>query len=220
MALMGAITKHLLFLDSETREGRFSTARRLYMPVDLDGKTLGIIGYGRIGKAVAKKCMAAFNMKVLIYDPYISDSVVAPGVIRCRKEEEVYREADILTLHVPLTDETRGHVDQSLLSLLKPSSFLINTARGSVVDESFLARMLKEGQLAGAAFDVLTDEPPRTEEEFFSAPNTVISPHSAALTKECTVRVACEAATGIVDYLEGRKPRSIFNRAGLNISQD
>lgn len=217
IALMTAITKHLLFLDDETRKGNFKTARRLYLPIDLDGKTLGIIGYGRIGKAVAKKCMGAFNMKVIIYDPYISDSVVAPGVTRYNSEEQVYKEADILSIHVPLTAETKNHVNEKLLSLMKPSAYLINSARGSIVDEKFLVKMLKENKLAGAAFDVLTNEPPLDNEEFLSTPRTIISPHSAALTMECTVRVACEAATGIVDYLEGRTPRSIFNRKGLNI---
>ena len=217
VAMIGAITKHLLFLDNETRKGNFKTARRYYLPVDLDGKTLGIIGYGRIGKQVAKKCMAAFNMKVIIYDPYISDSVVAPGVIRYSDETIIYKQADIVTLHVPLTDETRNHLNEKLLSLMKPSAYLINTARGNIVDEKYLVKMLNEKRLAGAAFDVLTNEPPLPEDEFLKNPGTIISPHSAALTNECTVRVACEAASGIVDYLEGRMPRSIYNRQGLNI---
>jgi len=217
VSMIGALTKHLLFLDKETREGKFKTARRYYLPVDLDGKTLGIIGYGRIGKQVAKKCMAAFNMKVIIYDPYISDNVVAPGVVRCSDEEEVYKQADILTVHVPLTDETRGHTGEKLLSLMKPSAYLINTARGNIIDEAYVIKMLDEERLKGAAFDVLTNEPPMDNEEFLKNPKTIISPHSAALTNECTVRVACEAATGIVDYLEGRMPKSIFNRKGLNL---
>jgi D-3-phosphoglycerate dehydrogenase len=185
--------------------------------MDIDGKTLGIIGYGRIGKQVAKKCMAAFDMKVIIYDPYISDDVIAPGVIRYANEEEVYKQADILTLHVPLTDETRNHVGEKLLSLMKPSAYLINTARGNIVDEAYLVKMLKEDRLKGAAFDVLTNEPPVENDEFLQNPKTIISPHSAALTAECTVRVACEAAQGIVDYLEGRMPKNIFNRKGLNL---
>lgn len=217
VAFIGAITKHILFLDSETRQGKFKTARRLYLPVDLDGKTLGIIGYGRIGKQVAKKCMAAFNMKVIIYDPYISDDVIAPGVIRYSNEEDVFRQADVLTIHVPLTDETRKHVDEKHLSLMKPSAYLINTARGNIIDEMVVVKMLNEDRLMGAAFDVLTNEPPMDNEEFLKNPKTIISPHSAALTAECTVRVACEAAQGIVDYLEGRMPRSIFNRKGLNL---
>jgi len=217
VSMIGALTKHLLFLDKETREGKFKTARRYYLPVDLDGKTLGIIGYGRIGKQVAKKCMAAFNMKVIIYDPYISDNVVAPGVVRCSDEEEVYKQADILTVHVPLTDETRRHTGEKLLSLMKPSAYLINTARGNIIDEAYVIKMLDEERLKGAAFDVLTNEPPMDNEEFLKNPKTIISPHSAALTNECTVRVACEAAAGIVDYLEGRMPKSIFNRKGLNL---
>jgi D-3-phosphoglycerate dehydrogenase len=217
VALIGALTKYLLFLDSETREGKFKVARRYYLPVDLDGKTLGIIGYGRIGKRVAKKCMAAFNMKVIIYDPYISDDVIDPGVIRYSDETKVYKEADIVSLHVPMTDETRNHVGEKLLSLMKPSAFLVNTARGMIVDEAYVCKMIDEGRLAGAGFDVLANEPPVEGELFLNNPRTIVSPHSAALTKECTVRVACEAAQGIVDYLEGRMPKAIFNRKELNL---
>lgn len=217
LAMICVMTKYINFLDSETRKGNFKTARRLYLPIDLEGKVLGIIGYGRIGKQVARRCKSAFDMKVIIYDPYIEDSVVASGVSRYSDEKQVYKEADIVTLHVPMTDETRRHVDEKLLSLMKPSAFLVNTARGNIVDETYLAKMLRENKLAGAAFDVLANEPPLTNEEFLSAPNTIISPHSAALTKECMVRVAIEAASGIADYLGGRTPKSIFNRKGLNI---
>jgi len=217
VAFIGALTKHLVFLDSETRQGKFKIARRYYLPRDLDGKTLGIIGYGRIGKQVAKKCMAAFNMKVIIYDPYISDSVVAPGVVRYSDEKQVYKEADVLTIHVPMTDDTRNHINEKLLSLMKPSAYLVNTARGNIIDEVYVVKMLDEGRLAGAGFDVLANEPPVENELFLKNPKTIVSPHSAALTNECTVRVACEAAQGIVDYLEGKMPRSIFNRKGLNL---
>ena len=217
VAFIGAMTKYIVFLDSETRQGKFKIARRYYLPVDLDGKTLGIIGYGRIGKQVARKCMAAFNMKVIIYDPFISEDVIAPGVIRYSDEQKVYKEADILSIHVPMTSETRNHVNEKLLSLMKPSAFLINTARGNIIDEAYVVKMLDEGRLAGAAFDVLANEPPLENEAFLKNPKTIISPHSAALTNECTVRVACEAAQGIVDYLEGRMPKSIFNRKGLNL---
>lgn len=218
LAMISVMTKYINFLDSETRKGNFKTARRLYLPIDLDGKVLGIIGYGRIGKQVARRCMSAFNMKVIIYDPYIEDSVVAPGVVRYSDETQVYKEADIVTLHVPMTEETRRHVDEKLLSLMKPSAYLVNTARGNIVDETFLVKMLRENKLAGAAFDVLANEPPLANEEFLLAPNTIISPHSAALTKECMVRVAIEAATGIADYLGGRTPKSIYNRKGLIIN--
>jgi len=217
VAFIGALTKHLLFLDKETREGKFKTARRLYLPVDLDGKTLGIIGYGRIGKQVAKKCIGAFNMKVIVYDPYITDDVLAPGVIRYEKEEDVFKEADVISVHVPMTPETRNHIAEPLLSLMKPSAYIVNTARGNMIDEVYVSKMLDEGRLAGAGFDVLANEPPVEGEVFLQNPKTIVSPHTAALTAECTVRVACEAASGIVDFLEGRMPKSIFNRKGLNL---
>ena len=215
-ALIGAISKQLVFLDGELRKGNFKTVRRLYLPIDLDGKTLGIIGYGRIGKAVAQKCMNAFNMKVIVYDPYINDSDIPQGVIRCNSNKQVFSEADFVSLHVPLTNETRNHLNKSLLSLMKPTTYLINTARGNIVDEDYLAKMLRENRLAGAAFDVLTDEPPMPSDELLNAPNTIISPHSAGLTKECVVRVAIEAANGIVDYLKGKTPKFIFNKEVLN----
>ena len=217
VAFIGALTKYLLFLDDETRQGKFKTARRLYLPVDLDGKTLGIIGYGRIGKQVAKKCIGAFNMKVIVYDPYIKEDILAPGVTLYKKEEDVYKEADVLSIHCPMTPETKHHIDEKLLSLMKPSAFLVNTARGNIVDEVYVAKMLDEGRLAGAGFDVLANEPPVDGEIFLKNPKTIVSPHTAALTNECTVRVACEAASGIVDYLEGRQPKSIFNRKGLGL---
>ena len=217
VAFIGALTKHLLFLDKETREGKFKTARRLYLPVDLDGKTLGIIGYGRIGKQVAKKCIGAFNMKVIVYDTYIKDDVLAPGVTRYVKEEDVFKEADVLSVHVPMTSETKNHINEALLSLMKPSAYIVNTARGNIIDEAYVSKMLDEGKLAGAGFDVLANEPPVDGELFLQNPKTIISPHTAALTAECTVRVACEAASGIVDFLEGRMPKSIFNRKDLNL---
>jgi D-3-phosphoglycerate dehydrogenase / 2-oxoglutarate reductase len=98
---------------------------------------------------------------------------------------------------------------------MKPTAYLINSARGSLVDEAYLVKMLKENRLAGAAFDVLTKEPPVVNDDLLNAPNTIITPHSAPLTAECTVRVACEAAKGIADYLEGRTPKSVYNKEGL-----
>ena len=156
-------------------------------------------------------------MKVIVYDPFISDDVLAPGVTRYAKEEDVFKEADVISVHVPMTPETRNHINESLLSLMKPSAYIVNTARGNMIDEAYVSKMLDEGRLAGAGFDVLANEPPIEGEVFLQNPKTIVSPHTAALTAECTVRVACEAASGIVDFLEGRMPKSIFNRKGLNL---
>lgn len=215
VALIGAISKHLPYLDSELRNGNFKTVRRLYLPIDLDGKTLGIIGYGRIGKEVARKCMDAFNMKVLVYDSFINDSELPQGVIIYKSEEQVFSEADIISLHMPLTDATRNHVNERLLSLMKPSSYLINTSRGRIVDEKYLAVMLRDKRLAGAAFDVLANEPPLLSDDLMNAPNTIITPHCAPLTNECVLKISCEAASGIADWIRGKTPKYIYNREVL-----
>jgi D-3-phosphoglycerate dehydrogenase / 2-oxoglutarate reductase len=217
VALICAITKQLPYPDRELRKGNFKTVRRLYQPIDLDGKTLGIVGFGRIGKEVARKCMNAFNMKILVYDSFISDSDLPLGVTRYTSEKQVFSEADIISLHMPLTDATRNHVNESLLSLMKPTSYLINTSRGRIVDEQYLAGMLRERRLAGAAFDVLANEPPALTDDLLNAPNAIITPHCAPLTKECFMKISCEAATGIVDWMKGKTPKYVYNREVLKI---
>jgi len=216
LALIGAISKHLFFLYSELKKGNYKTARRLYLPIDLDSKILGIIGYGRIGSSVAERCIKAFNMKVITYDPHKKDSDFPESVVRCSTNKEVFKKADIVTIHCPLTDETRNHVNKDLLSLMKPSAFLINTARGNIVDENYLAKLLKDNKIAGAAFDVLTNEPPELSDLLLNAPNMIITPHSAALTKECTLRVAMVAAKGIVDSIKGQIPEFVYKDEVLN----
>jgi len=212
VAMISAISKHILFLDCETRKGNFKTARRLYLPIDLQGKILGVIGFGRIGREVARKCMAAFNIKVMMYDAFVSETLLPEGVIKCETEQQVFREADIITLHMPLTNATMNHVNESLLSLMKPTAYLINTARGKIVDEKYLAVMLRESKLAGAAFDVLANEPPDLSDDLLNAPNMIITPHCAPLTPECLMRISGEAALGVADWIRGKTPKFIYNK--------
>jgi D-3-phosphoglycerate dehydrogenase len=210
VALIAAISKQLFFLDQEVRKGNFKVARRLYLPVEIDGKTLGLIGCGRIGKLVARKCINAFNMNILGYDPYLN---TAPESIELVSEiEEVFKKADYISLHIPLMEKTRNLIGERLLSLMKPSAYLINAARGGIVDEEALARKLKNKEIAGAAFDVFSKEPPETTNKLLELSNIILTPHSAALTRECVIRVAVEAATGVADYLKGDTPRFVFNK--------
>ena len=210
VALIATISKQLFFLDQEVRKGNFKVARRLYLPVDIDGKTLGLIGCGRIGKLVARKCINAFNMNILGYDPYLN---AAPENIELVSEiEEVFKKADYISLHIPLTEKTRNLIGERLLSLMKPSAYLINVARGGIVDEEALAKKLVNKKIAGAAFDVFSPEPPEATNKLLELSNVILTPHSAALTKECVIRVAVEAATGVVDYLKGETPRFVFNK--------
>ncbi len=208
LALIVAISKQLIMYDSEMRAGNFKI-RRTNKSADVDGKTLGLIGCGRIGRFTADKCRAAFGMQVIGYDPYIKE---LPGITLYESIEEVFAQADYISLHIPLTDETRNMVGETLLSLMKPSAYLINTSRGGIVDEAALAKALREETIAGAALDVFESEPPKEDNPLLPLKNVILTPHSAALTKECSARVAYEAALGISDYLKGNTPKFVFNK--------
>jgi len=208
VALMLAVSKQLVMYDGELRAGNFAI-RRTNKSVDIDGKTLGLIGCGRIGRFTAEKCRAAFDMKIIGYDPYIKE---LPGITLYESIGEVFERADYVSLHIPLTDETRNLVGETLLSKMKPSAYLINTSRGGIVDEAALARALKEERIAGAALDVLENEPPKADNPLLPLKNVILTPHSAALTKECSARVEREAVAGICDYLKGDTPKFVFNR--------
>ncbi|MGE5494160.1 MAG: hydroxyacid dehydrogenase [Burkholderiales bacterium] len=208
LAMIVAVSKQLLMYDSELRAGNFKI-RRTNKSADIDGKTLGLIGCGRIGRFTAEKCKAAFNMQVIGYDPYIKE---LPGITLYEDIEEVFKRADYISLHIPLTEETRGLVGEKLLSMMKPSAYIINTARGGIIDEKALAKVLKEERIAGAALDVLECEPPREDNPLLPLKNVILTPHSAALTKECSARVAHEAALGISEYLKGNTPKFVFNK--------
>lgn len=208
LALIISISKQLLMYDSELRAGNFAI-RRTNKSVDIDGKTLGLIGCGRIGRFTAEKCKAAFGMQVIGYDPYIKE---LPGITLYESIEEVFKRADYISLHIPLTDETRNLVGEKLLSVMKPTAYIINTSRGGIVDEAALAEALKENRIAGAALDVLESEPPKADNPLLPLKNVILTPHSAALTKECSARVAYEAALGISDYLKGNTPKFVFNK--------
>lgn len=209
VTLIACISKQILLYDKELRKGNFKI-RRSNLSVDLEGKTLGLIGCGRIGRMVAKKCAAAFDMKTIGYDPFISSDI--DGIKIYRDIEEVFKTADYITLHMPLTDETKNMVDAKFLSLMKPTAYIVNTARGGLVDEKALAQVLKEKKIAGAAFDVFSEEPPAADHPFLELDNMILTPHSAALTVECTERMSYDAALGISDYLKGNKPKFVYNK--------
>ncbi|MEN3203396.1 MAG: phosphoglycerate dehydrogenase [Atribacterota bacterium] len=167
--------------------------------MELEGKILGIVGLGRIGKGVAKRALG-FGMEVVYYDPFVEDET-----FRRVSLEELFACADFISLHVPLTPETRHLVNEKLLNLMKKSAFLINTARGELVDEEALFRFLKEGRIAGAGLDVLSFEPP-FESPLLTLPNVIVTPHVAAHTKEANIKMGKIAALNVVRVLEGKEP--------------
>jgi glycerate dehydrogenase len=174
---------------------------------ELSGMTIGIVGFGRIGKATARIAQA-FGMHVLAHDPPSKAGEITTG--RLVDLGSIFRESDFVSLHCPLTRETEGLVNRKRLHLMKPTAFLINTSRGALVDELALAEVLDEGRIAGAGLDVLTVEPPDPENPLLKARNCFITPHIAWATTSARRRLLEMAVENIHAYLQGR-PQNVVN---------
>jgi len=214
IALMLALAKRMLPFDAATRKNEWEV-RNSYSAFDLDGKTLGVLGMGRIGMLVCQKAKAAFNMEILAYDPLVPKEAMEQAGARVAAIAEILKASDFVTLHVPSMAETKGLIGAAQLKAMKRSAFLINCARGPIVDEAALVAALKDGTIAGAGLDVFDPEPPRADNPLFGLPNVVLSPHSAGLTVECVIRMATHAAQAIIDVLEGRRPEGVINPEAL-----
>ena len=173
--------------------------------VELDGLTLGLVGFGAIGQAVAKRAQA-FGMKVMVHTRTPRDAEGIEFVDRAT----LFREADVVSLHCPLTDENKGFVNAKLLATMKPTAFFINTARGPLVDEAALAEALNREQIAGAATDVLSVEPPPSDNPLFGAKNLIITPHIGWATRAARARLMETAAGNLKAFLEGA-PVNVVN---------
>ena len=173
--------------------------------VELDGLTLGLVGYGAIGQAVAR-LGRAFGMKILVHTRTAREEEDT-GFVDC---ETLFRESDVVSLHCPLTDENQGFVNAQLLSQMKPTAYLINTARGPLVDEADLAKALNEEQIAGAATDVLSVEPPAADNPLFEAKNLIITPHIGGATRAARERLMNIAADNLRAFLNGT-PQNVVN---------
>lgn len=208
---MGCMFKRVLFMDRATRHCEWD-AKFDNKSLDLDGATLGLIGLGNIGLLLAKKAQQAFNMKIIAYDPYINPKMASnSGVTLVNDIDEICISADAISIHTPLTDETRNLIDARRLALLKPTAVLVNFARGGIVEETALYKALKNRQILGAALDVFKDEPVKKDNPLFELDNVVLSPHAAAYTENCRMRISLAVANGIIDYFEGRRPKFVVN---------
>jgi len=204
--MMGALAKHFPYLDGQTRKGNFRS-RFEYRPMGLAGKRVGLIGLGRIGGIVADMCSNAFGMQVWAYDPYVqADSLKDKSIVLRSDMFEIIKTADFLSLHVPLTNETRGLIGKEQLAVMKPTAFLINTSRGEIVQESALIDALSRGAIAGAGMDVFEKEPPDVRNPLFQFQNVILTPHTAALTKDSVIQLAEGAADNALRVLAGLKP--------------
>jgi len=197
ITLMLALARQIPEADASTRAGKWE--KNKFLGVEIFAKTLGIIGCGNIGSIVADRALG-LKMKVIAYDPFLSAERALDLGVEKVELEELWRRADFITLHTPLTDRTRGIINAETLALTKKGVRLVNCARGELVDEAALAAALKSGQVAGAAIDVFAEEP-ATQSPLFSLPNVVCTPHLGASTVEAQENVALQVAEQMSDYL-------------------
>lgn len=178
-------------------------------------KTLGIVGLGSIGQAVARRAQG-FSMRVLAHDPFADPFHAGRLDVSLVPLDELVAEADILTLHASLTPENAGMIGERELRAMKPSALLINCGRGGLVDQSALARALEEGWIAGAALDAIVTEPPLPDDPILSAPNTLFTPHNSSMTAESAARVNAMVCDNMLAALHGRRPRFVVNTGVLD----
>jgi D-3-phosphoglycerate dehydrogenase len=197
ISLMLALARQIPEADASTRAGKWE--KNKFMGVEIFGKALGVIGCGNIGSIVADRALG-LKMKVIAYDPYLSADRAADLGVEKVELEELFKRADFITLHTPLTDKTRNIINAEAIKAMKKGVRIVNCARGGLVDEAALYEALKSGQVAGAAFDVFVTEP-ATENLLFSLPNVVCTPHVGASTSEAQENVALQIAEQMSDYL-------------------
>lgn len=191
---------HKLYLDD------YYTAKMKTPKCELDGKTVGIISCGKIGTLVAEKCMKGFNMKVMAWDPYKPTNTFLEGIKVVEDINEIFKECDFISVHSPLTKETREFIGKKQFEMMKPTAIFINSSRGKVVNEKDLYEACKNNVIAAAGLDVLQEEPFNKENPIFELDNVVITPHIGAATREATTRAAMHCAQGIQEVYEGKKP--------------
>jgi len=199
IALMLALAKGLRRSSERVLEGSFSLdGIRL---VELDGKALGIVGFGQVGSEVARRAQALGMLVSAYLRPGSRKNLGHLGVRRSPSLEALFSSSDFISLHVPLTAETKGMVTGDLLSIMKSTAFLINTSRGEILDQEALVQALKDGVLAGAALDVFAREPPPLDDPILTLENVILTPHSAALTEEAQKRTSLAVARGVLKVL-------------------
>jgi D-3-phosphoglycerate dehydrogenase len=200
--MMYSLAKQVMAQDKLVRDNRWKD-RWSAMPVDLAEKTLLVIGFGRIGTRTAKRCLA-MDMPVLVYDPYVPAATIKQaGYEPVTDLDAAVARADVITIHCPRNPETLGMFSAARIAKMKPNAFIINTARGGLIDEAALAAALRSGKVAGAGIDVFDKEPPAADNPLYGMPNTIVSAHMAGVTAESMDRMAITTSKNILSVLDG-----------------
>jgi phosphoglycerate dehydrogenase-like enzyme len=211
---MLALSHHLRTKDLLVREARWDDRSR-FMGTELRDRTLGVVGFGGIGRAVVQ-LLAGFGMNApLVFDPFVSAAEAAKLGVRSVPLDELLAQSDFVSVHCPLTDQTRGLIGARELSLMKPSAYLLNAARGGIVDEGALFVALRDRRIAGAALDCFTGEPLAAPPAFAELDNVLLAPHSIAWTDELFRDLGRAVCRGMLDLAGGRVPKGVVNREVL-----
>jgi D-3-phosphoglycerate dehydrogenase len=213
MALLLALARRIIEADKAIRTrswGTWTSPPPTYRGVDLAGKTAGIIGIGRIGRAFAKRA-SAFDMKILAYDPYVTTEDAKKLNIELVTLEEVLSKSDFISIHAPLTKETRYLIDEKEIRKMKTTSFLINTSRGGLINTQALAKAVGENRIAGAALDVFPNEPPDPKDPLLDLERVVLTPHIAWCTEESVRRLEMTGVQHAIAILQGERPKNVVN---------
>ena len=208
MGLLLSMARKLSIADKSVKEGKWE--KKKFMGVELRNKTLGVIGMGRIGSQVVNRCKA-FEMDAIAYDPYLPEEVAKQMGVELTDLETVLKKADFITIHVPLTPETKHLISNKEFEIMKDTAFITNCARGGIIDEEALYDALKNDKIGGAALDVYEDEPPAEDSKLFELDNIVLTPHIAASTKEAQRDAAIIVADEIIDLFKGGTPKNVLN---------
>ncbi|MEO7911498.1 MAG: C-terminal binding protein [Roseiflexaceae bacterium] len=211
------LNRHTVRMNDHVRSGKWGVAPAPYgAPRRLKGQTLGIIGLGNIGRVVAQKA-AGLGLKLVGYDPYANPASLDGLDVELIGLEQLLRSSDYVSIHCPLVEETRKLIGAPQLALMQPDAYLINMARGPIVDQAALYTALVDGVIAGAALDVLEQEPPDPSDPLLQMPNLIITPHASSWSRESLIQLRRGTAQNVVDVLQDRLPRSVVNRKALGL---
>ena len=214
-----AVAEHVMFMllniskrkdmyDQSVKLGKINDRNKLPKTIELWGKNILIAGFGRIGQALIKRCLG-FEMNVFVYDPYINDEKIKSlGGKKVNDLKEAVKEMDAISLHMPLNDETKNIVNYDLLRSMKTNCIVINAARGGIINEIDLDKALRENLIFGAGLDVFETEPPKSDNPLLKNDKVFLSPHTAAFTEECMIRMGKETIQNIIDFFEKKLDKS------------
>jgi D-3-phosphoglycerate dehydrogenase / 2-oxoglutarate reductase len=210
LAMVIALSKQIVQTDHAMRAGTM-TDRTLFMGHEVQGRTIGIVGLGNVGRRVAELCRTLFGMKVLACDPFLDEKEIAARGATKVELDELLRRSDFVSINCPLDDTSRGMIGARQFALMQPHAYFITTARGSIHDEKALEEALREKRIAGAGLDVWEKEPPDSSHPLLKFDNVIASPHTAGVTKEARANMGKIAAEQIIMALDGKKPPRIVN---------